>query len=162
MKTNSPTHAAISQRAQKIWETEGQPMGRDTQIWLTAEQQLSTPATTAAARLKSETAAESIVEFHLPSSTSDEAAVSAALQTPESLRTKASSKSAPQLAATAKVRGARTSQSTTTPTADPKDASPAPEQTLVHPQVVPAHSPAGTARQAQQQINAASDPLISR
>ena len=149
MKTDSPTHAAIAQRAQEIWATEGRPTGRDNQIWLTAEQQLSTPATSVAARLKSETAAESVVEFHLPSSTPEEVAVRAALQTPESGGLKSPGKTAPQLAATAEVRGAGTSQSTTSPATNPAPAT-------------PASRPAGTSRQAQQQKNAARDPLIAR
>jgi hypothetical protein len=42
MKSNSPTHEAISQRAQELWEKQGRPQGRDTEIWLEAERQLST------------------------------------------------------------------------------------------------------------------------
>jgi hypothetical protein len=45
MKTTAPTHDAISQRARQIWESEGNPQGRDTAIWLNAEQQLSAPPT---------------------------------------------------------------------------------------------------------------------
>ena len=126
MKTDSSAHAAISHRAQKIWEAEGRPTGRDTQIWLTAEQQLAPPAPTTAALLKSETAAESVVEFNLPSSTPEDDAVRAALQTPESRGAKPPGKTAPQLAATAEVRGAGTSQSTTTPASDPTPPKPAP------------------------------------
>jgi hypothetical protein len=126
MKTDSPAHTAISHRAQKIWEAEGRPTGRDTQIWLTAEQQLAPPAPTTAALLKSETAAESVVEFNLPSSTPEDDAVRAALQTPESRGTKPPGKTAPQLAATAEVRGAGTSQSTTTPATNPTPVKPAP------------------------------------
>lgn len=126
MKINSLTHATISQRAQEIWQNEGQPTGRDTQIWLTAEQQLSEPAPTVSARLKSETAAESVAEFHLPSSTTEDAAVCAALQTPESCGTKSPGKTAPQLAATTQVRGAGTSESTTTPDTNPIPGKPAP------------------------------------
>ena len=161
MKTDSSAHDAIAQHARKIWESEGQPTGRDIQIWLNAEQQLSTPATTAAARIKSETAAESVVEFHLPSSTSEDAAVSAALQTPESRRTKPPVKSAPQLAATAQVRGAGNSQSTTTLAADPKTTSRAQEPASIHPHEAPAPSPAETAAKAQQQKNAARTPHLS-
>jgi hypothetical protein len=42
MKTHQPTHAEISHRAREIWSAEGQPTGRDNEIWLTAEQQLKT------------------------------------------------------------------------------------------------------------------------
>ena len=126
MKTNSPTQAAISQHAQKIWEAAGQPTGRDTEIWLSAEQQLSSSAPNAAATLTSATAAESVVEFHLPASTSEAAAVRAALQTPESRGTAPPDKTAPQLAATSQVRGASTAQSTATPATDPAPAKPVP------------------------------------
>lgn len=126
MKINSPTQAAISQHAQKIWEAEGRPAGRDTEIWLTAEQQLSSLAPNAAANLTSETAAESVVEFHLPASTPEAAAVRAALQTPESRGTPPPDKTAPQLAATSQVRGASTAQSTATPATDPAPAKPTP------------------------------------
>ena len=79
MKTDSAAHAAIAHRARKIWGTEGYPTGRDAEIWLTAEQQLAPPPPTAAALLKSETAAESVVEFNLPSSTPEDDAMRAAL-----------------------------------------------------------------------------------
>jgi hypothetical protein len=110
MKTNSLTHGEIAERARQIWKSEGNPAGRDSQIWFNAEQQLSartpgptkqTPATvvrspqnsaTAVERLTSETAAESVVEFSLPSSTSDADAVQAALQTPESRGTQSPDK----------------------------------------------------------------------
>lgn len=126
MKTDSAAHAAIAHRARKIWETEGYPIGRDAEIWLTAEQQLAPPAPTAAALLKSETAAESVVEFNLPSSTPEDDAVRAALQTPESRGTKTPGKTAPQLAAATQVRGTGTSPSTTTPATNPPPAKPAP------------------------------------
>ena len=118
-------------------EAKRQPTGHDTQIWLTAEQPLAPPAptaplappaptdATAAALLKSETAAESVVEFHLPSSTPEDDAVRAALQTPESRGTKPPGKTTTQLAVAAQVRGAGTSQSTTTPATDPATAKPA-------------------------------------
>lgn len=35
-----PTHKDISLRAIKIWQSYGQPQGRDTEIWLEAERQL--------------------------------------------------------------------------------------------------------------------------
>jgi hypothetical protein len=35
-----PTHEDISQRATSIWQSYGQPEGRDTEIWLEAERQL--------------------------------------------------------------------------------------------------------------------------
>lgn len=36
-----PTQDEISQRAQKLWQDSGRPEGRDTEIWLEAERQLS-------------------------------------------------------------------------------------------------------------------------
>jgi len=146
MKTNSLTHGEIAERARQIWEAEGNPTGRDTEIWLNAEQQLSalttgpakqTPFTgarfpessaSAAERLTSETAAESVVEFSLPSSTPDADAVQAALQTPESRGTKSPGKTGPQLAATTQVRGASTSQRTASPASDPAPAPPTKDQ----------------------------------
>lgn len=47
MKTHQPTHAEISHRAHEIWSAEGQPSGRDNEIWLTAEQQLKNKALSA-------------------------------------------------------------------------------------------------------------------
>lgn len=44
MKTNSPTHEEVTQRAQEIWQTRGRPGGCDTEIWLDAERQLSVNA----------------------------------------------------------------------------------------------------------------------
>ena len=146
MKTNSLTHGEIAERARQIWESEGNPTGRDTEIWLNAEQQLSanttgpkqqTPAdaahpsqssASAAERLTSETATESVVEFSLPASTSDADAVQAALQTPESRGTRPPGKTAIQLAATTQIRGASTSQSTASPAGDPAPVPPTKDQ----------------------------------
>jgi hypothetical protein len=47
MKSNSPTHEDISRRAQELWEERGRPEGRDTEIWLDAERELSTPTAAA-------------------------------------------------------------------------------------------------------------------
>ncbi len=40
MKTYQPTHEEIAVRAREIWNSESQPVGRDHEIWLAAEQQL--------------------------------------------------------------------------------------------------------------------------
>jgi hypothetical protein len=40
MKTNSPSHEEITQRAREIWQQSGSPDGHDTEIWLEAERQL--------------------------------------------------------------------------------------------------------------------------
>lgn len=39
--SNSPTHTAIAQRAQEIWNLRGNPNGHDTAIWHEAESQLT-------------------------------------------------------------------------------------------------------------------------
>lgn len=44
MKTKSPTHEAIAQRAQEIWHGRGSPSGHDTAIWLEAERLLTVAA----------------------------------------------------------------------------------------------------------------------
>lgn len=36
----TPLHEEIARRAYEIWQGEGQPEGRDTEHWLTAERQL--------------------------------------------------------------------------------------------------------------------------
>jgi hypothetical protein len=49
---NTPTHEEVSQRARQIWQTYGQPEGRDVEIWCEAERQLlgkSTPTSPPAA-----------------------------------------------------------------------------------------------------------------
>lgn len=38
---NTPTHQAIEHRARQIWQDYGCPAGRDEEIWLEAETQLS-------------------------------------------------------------------------------------------------------------------------
>jgi len=89
---STPTHTDIGQRAQKIWQDCHCPQGRDLEIWLEAEGQLSGEANTTthdseqqteAERIKSETAAESVVEFAISPASPDEDAVQAALQTTE-------------------------------------------------------------------------------
>jgi Protein of unknown function (DUF2934) len=40
MKTYEPTYEEIEQRARENWTAQGQPVGRDEEIWLQAEQQL--------------------------------------------------------------------------------------------------------------------------
>ena len=44
MKTNTPSHEEITQRAQELWKAQGCPSGRDNEIWLEAERQLSAAA----------------------------------------------------------------------------------------------------------------------
>ena len=119
MKSHSPTHEEITQRAQEIWQRYGSPGGRDTEIWLEAERQLTggsdnsaesdstqyeSPRTTSeskgavklADRLTSETAAESIVEHHISPAIPDDAAVRAALQKKDARAPQFPTKSAPK------------------------------------------------------------------
>ncbi|MDB6169280.1 MAG: hypothetical protein JWM88_2144 [Verrucomicrobia bacterium] len=88
-KMNTSTHDEIAQRAYQIWQDYGCPNGRDEDIWFEAEQQLQqgTPefrqrlaSTSMVDRLKAETAAESIAEFHISPAISEDQAVKAALQ----------------------------------------------------------------------------------
>ena len=121
MKTNSPTHEEVTQRAEKIWQAQGNPDGRDLEIWLEAERQLvlgttdsnsapdsgetsrtgaeSTGATALAERVKAETASESAIEFLISPPISEEDAVKAALQTKAARAPKLPRKFAPKAAA---------------------------------------------------------------
>ena len=38
---NTPTHETVAHCAYKLWQDEGYPSGRDTEIWLEAEQALT-------------------------------------------------------------------------------------------------------------------------
>ena len=92
----SPTHQTIAHRAHQLWQDYGQPSGRDTAIWLEAEQQTALGASgtqsssmvstapvahvaTFGERTRSEAAAESVVEYHRSPAIPDEAAIQAAL-----------------------------------------------------------------------------------
>lgn len=124
MKTNSPTHEEITRRAQEIWQKSGSPGGRDTEIWLEAERELtgtsasdsdsdnsgsesekyeasrttseSKGAVKLADRIKSETAAEAVVEHHISPAIADEEAIKAALQKKEARAPKTPTKIAPK------------------------------------------------------------------
>ena len=115
MKT--PTHQDVTQRAYHIWEEYGRPEGRETEIWLKAEQQLtaeccgsisdsedqksertvgeSKGASALATRVKEETAAESAVEYLISPPISQDAAIKAALQKKEARAPQHAVKSAP-------------------------------------------------------------------
>ena len=89
MKTNSPKHEEIAQRAHEIWNSRGNPDGCDQEIWFEAEGQLKAASPEAngsgsgrsdPSHVRSESAAG-----HLPRSTAsapnlDDAAAKAALQ----------------------------------------------------------------------------------
>ena len=112
---NPSTHAAVAQRAHQLWQDYGQPTGRDTEIWLEAERQHadesetdSHPASTAetknesgsaatlAERVRAETAAESVVEYHLSPAPSDEVAITAAMQKIDARRPRIPHKEGPK------------------------------------------------------------------
>lgn len=80
MKT--PTHDEIARQAQEFWQDRGCPAGCDTEIWLEAERALSNglPADRFSERAVAETAAESLVEFHVSPALPDQEAIQAALQ----------------------------------------------------------------------------------
>lgn len=80
-----PTHEQISRRAQQLWENGGRPSGRDEEIWLEAERQLTRGEETSAAfiaRIKAETASESAVEYLISPPLPQEEAVRKAVQMP--------------------------------------------------------------------------------
>ncbi len=79
---NTPTHDEIARQAQEFWQDRGCPAGNDTEIWLEAEQALShgLPADRFTERVVAETAAESLVEFHVSPALPDQEAIQAALQ----------------------------------------------------------------------------------
>jgi len=89
MKT--PSYDNISRLAASIWHDRGSPSGCDDEIWLEAERQLSAttapaapaPAQTFTERAKTETAAESVVEYHISPALPDQEAIQAALQKQE-------------------------------------------------------------------------------
>lgn len=88
---STPTHDDIAQRARQLWREHGSPAGRDDELWLMAERQLLAKAANAEAapapqdpafieRIKTETAAESVVENHISPAIPDQEAIQAALQ----------------------------------------------------------------------------------
>lgn len=105
MKTNSPTHEEIAERAHEIWRSWGNPGGRDTEIWLEAERQLAAGSPGANSnsasgsnlraarnpespvafgdRIKAETVVESEIEYLISPAIPDEDAVKAAMQAKE-------------------------------------------------------------------------------
>lgn len=56
---NSPTHADVAHRAHQNWLDHGSPAGRDTEIWLEAERQLTAGLTPAGTHETSQTLSES-------------------------------------------------------------------------------------------------------
>jgi hypothetical protein len=78
----TPTHDEIARQARQIWQNRGCPSGNDTEIWLEAERTLNEDpaADTFAARARSETAAESEVEFHLSPAPTEQKSIQAAMQ----------------------------------------------------------------------------------
>ena len=115
MKTNSPSHEEITQRAREIWQQSGSPGGRDTEIWLEAERQLmagapdadsssenyessrttseSKGAVTLADKIQSDSPSSSVVEHSIRP---DDAAVKAARQKKEARAPKFPAKNNPK------------------------------------------------------------------
>jgi len=79
---NKPTHEEIARQAQEFWQDRGCPTGCDTAIWLEAEQALTNglPAALFSERAVAETAAESLVEFHVSPALPEQEAIQTALQ----------------------------------------------------------------------------------
>ena len=84
---NSPTHAAVSQRAHHNWQQSGSPPERDVEFWLEAERQLTAGTSkekpSIKERITADAAAESTVEFHLSPAPPDNEAIRAAMQRKE-------------------------------------------------------------------------------
>ncbi len=80
MITNTPTHEEIARHAREIWLSRGEPSGRDEEIWLEAERELTQPASSETTRLRGEMASESEVEYQITPAVSDDEAIKAALQ----------------------------------------------------------------------------------
>lgn len=88
---NTPTHAEIALQAEYLWRARGSPVGCDSEIWLEARRELSqrTPPTddrkpdSFTERAKTETAAESVVEYQISPAGSEQEAIQAALQKPD-------------------------------------------------------------------------------
>jgi Protein of unknown function (DUF2934) len=80
---NTPTHDEIAMQARSLWRHRGCPAGCDTEIWLEAELQIDGDRNTKTFTelAKAETAAESMVEYHLSPAVSEQEAIKAALPT---------------------------------------------------------------------------------
>ena len=78
---NTPTHAEIAMQAGLLWRQRGCPAGCDTEIWLEAERQMDGDRNTETFTelAKAETAAESVVEYHISPAVSEQEAIEAAL-----------------------------------------------------------------------------------
>jgi hypothetical protein len=108
-----PTQEEIARQAQRLWLERGCPEGHHEEIWLEAEDQLTNspfgeeqkqPATSAE-RIKSETAAESMAEFHISPPVSQQEAIKAALQKKPEVRTRQPRRNNARTTATEPTRG---------------------------------------------------------
>ena len=94
---NAFPHVEIARQAESLWRARGCPVGRDLEIWLEVEQQLSQGSPPAGGRqpesfterAKAETAAESVVEYYISPAGSEQEAIQAAMQKPDPLAPKA-------------------------------------------------------------------------
>ena len=76
-----PTHDEISRQAYELWQNRGCPDGRDLELWLEAERQLTGGGEEAfVEHVKAETAAESAVEFNISPVVAQQEAIKAAVQ----------------------------------------------------------------------------------
>ncbi len=89
MKTNSPTHDEIAQRAHELWDSRGNPNGCDEEIWFEAERQLkaASPEANGSGSVRSdpshgrsEPTAGHLPRSAAPAPSPDDAAAKAALQ----------------------------------------------------------------------------------
>jgi hypothetical protein len=101
---NTPTHEQIALQAQWLWRDRGCPEGIDDQIWLEAERQLSEKSKGPGSRqpdeiterAQSETAAESMVEYHISPPVSEQEAIRASMVKQEARAPKTPKRGAPK------------------------------------------------------------------
>ena len=79
---NTLAHDEIAVQARSIWRHRGCPAGCDTEIWLEAERQMvgDRDTQTFTELAKAETAAESVVEYHISPAVSEQEAIKSAVQ----------------------------------------------------------------------------------
>jgi hypothetical protein len=103
-----PTQGDIARQAQRLWLERGCPEGHHEEIWLEAEDQLTNSPfgkekenpPVSPERLKSETAAESLAEFHISPPVPQQEAIKAALQKKPEVRTRQPRKSSARTTST--------------------------------------------------------------
>ncbi|HWL16577.1 MAG TPA: DUF2934 domain-containing protein [Opitutus sp.] len=86
--SRTPSHEEITKKARELWESYGQPHGRDEEIWLEAERLLQAPETPSPSPLPPATAAAPATPTPLPA----RRPAGAATATPRSARGKSVAK----------------------------------------------------------------------